>query len=338
MNYVVTYRGTDGAQREVEVEAADRSGCMAECRRRGITPLRTRAGARGLGGGRNGQGIKAAQGKVAFLAIAVLALAVGVWWLAGHRAGDDVPRQAPAKRNAGANRNGTQQMPVAPKRGGTAKPSSGKLPKAEAARPLPPMGEMAQDDATVVSNYVATHYSTNSAVRPIDPNDPDLPLITGVNQELGSLMSTELGDPVPPFPYSFHVEEVNDQNDQFLKSLKHAVKLRESDSPERVETKQKLLQARLDLLDAMDQGMTVRDAIKAAYIQRVRAYEARCAYIEDLRDWAQENPNADEFKRGMEETNKRLSEKGIKKITLDDLGVEGLYEADGASQQEEERK
>ena len=127
-------------------------------------------------------------------------------------------------------------------------------------------------------------------------------------------------------------------DDEFIKSLKHKVALRENDSQTRAESKQKILQARLDLLDALDQGMSVKDTIKEDYIQRVRAYEARQAYIEDLRDWALENPNAAEFRQGLEETNKKLGEKGIKKITLDDLGVEGLSDEDEASQSKERRK
>lgn len=321
MLFTVTYRDRTGARREAAIEAASRAACVAACKARGIAPMAVREG----GSNKNaaspkGTGRQAPQGKRRAIVLSVLVvLALGAWWwFAAH------PKGAP--------------QPVAEKPKFTKRPTVAVRPDARSVRPreapegiveaasvLPTDGyAVVHADAAAVSNYVATHYTTNSAVRPIDPNDPDLPLITGVNQELGSLMSTEMGDPVPPFPYSFLVEDSDDQNDEFLKSLKHKVALRETDSQKRAAGKQKLLQARLDLLDAMDQGLSVKDAIKTAYIQRVRAYEARCAYIADLQDWARENPDVAEFRRGVEETNRRLAEKGIKKITADDLGIEGF--------------
>ncbi len=348
MVFKVRYRGPDGSMREGTVEATGRAECIATCHARGISPLAIRQGGKDVKGAKavkvlNGdRGIK---GLVAILAI--LAVAGVGWWLVTRGDLDDkIPnsnkgvKAVKAVKATNNDDKGTKGLKVPNDDKGTK--GLKVLNGDNGDKPLngtnDGKGRVVHMDAVAVSNYVATHYSTNSAVRPIDPNDPDLPLITGINQELGSLMSSELGDPVPPFPYSFLVESPNDQNDEFIKSLKHKVALRENDSQTRAESKQKILQARLDLLDALDQGMSVKDTIKEAYIQRVRAYEARQAYIEDLRDWALENPNAAEFRQGLEETNKKLGEKGIKKITLDDLGVEGLSDEDEASQSKERRK
>ena len=48
MAFKVTYRGADGAVHEEYVEAAGREECVAECRRRGITPIRVQEGVKGL--------------------------------------------------------------------------------------------------------------------------------------------------------------------------------------------------------------------------------------------------------------------------------------------------
>ena len=177
-------------------------------------------------------------------------------------------------------------------------------------------------DAQTIYDRIASRYTTNSAVRPLNPNDPDLPVKTGVYQEIGSLMSGELGDPVAPFPYSFQVDDANDQNDQFLASLKHKVELKDDDTVTAAERKRKTLQARLDLLDAIDAGLTVKDALKEAYMQRVRAYEARQAYVADLKAYADENPAASDFNKVLEDVNAKLGERGIKKIRPEDLGLE----------------
>lgn len=181
-------------------------------------------------------------------------------------------------------------------------------------------------DAQTIYEKIASRYTTNSAVRPLDPNDPDLPVKTGVYQEIGSLMSGELGDPVAPFPYSFQVDSAGNQNDQFLASLKHKIELKDDDTVSSAERKRKTLQARLDLLDAIDAGLTVKDALKEAYIQRVRAYEARQAYVADLREYAEENPTSSDFNKVLEDVNAKLGERGIKKIRCEDLGLEDLQD------------
>ncbi len=52
MTFTVTYRGADGALREEAVEAVGRSECFAECKARGIVPVRVKEGKR-KGGGKN---------------------------------------------------------------------------------------------------------------------------------------------------------------------------------------------------------------------------------------------------------------------------------------------
>ena len=49
MTFTVTYRAKDGALREERVDAANRAECVAECRKRGISPTGIREGGKGKG-------------------------------------------------------------------------------------------------------------------------------------------------------------------------------------------------------------------------------------------------------------------------------------------------
>ncbi len=331
MCFTYTFRDNAGARREATLEAASREAAFAVLKADGILPLSIREGGkvspRPPTVSRRRDGSKKDNTRKPFavlfcLLVAIAAIAAIALWYATRDDDADISAipSTPRKTTTVTNAPSLPAIPAAISAvPANAKPTPGKHDHRSDILPPP---AVVHADKISISNYIATHYTTNSAVRPIDPNDPDLPLITGVNQELGSLMSSELGDPVPPFPYSFQVESPNDQNDEFLKSLKHNVVLRESDSATRVEGKQKLLQARLDLLDAMEQGISVKDAIKEAYIQRVRAYEARQAYISDLKNYAAENPETKDFNDTLDAVNAKLQEKGIKPITREHLGLE----------------
>lgn len=94
MTFTVTYRANDGALRDEVVEAADRAGCVAECRKRGIAPTKIVDGGRGKGrnkrgprAGANGQDARPSSQRagrplstwlVAALIVAVIA--GGAWW------------------------------------------------------------------------------------------------------------------------------------------------------------------------------------------------------------------------------------------------------------------
>ena len=121
MTFTVTYRGRDGALHDEAIEAADRAGCVAECRRRGIAPTK-------IVEGRSGQSAASPKGCVGtgdskrttarWVAVAVLLVAVagGAWWWFGGRGVTALPAEKPAK----------------PK---VEKPKAEKTPKAEKPKP-----------------------------------------------------------------------------------------------------------------------------------------------------------------------------------------------------------
>ena len=111
MNFTVTYRDRNGALREEAVEAADRAACVAECRRRGIAPVKIAEGARGgrtspraasgWAGGPPAQRRDDARSpgkgrstKAAAIGVLLLLLAAAAWWwLSGGRDEAQRPRK-----------------------------------------------------------------------------------------------------------------------------------------------------------------------------------------------------------------------------------------------------
>ena len=110
-------------------------------------------------------------------------------------------------------------------------------------------------------------------------------------------------------------------NDGFLKSLKNPIEPRAEDSTQKLEWKRNILEARLSLLDGIKSGISVKDAIREEHAFRVRAYEARQAYIRDLQDYAAASPAVTEFRDTLKAVNDKLAEQGIKAISADDVGV-----------------
>ena len=129
MLFTVTYRVKTGAKAEVEIEAASRAACVAECRRRGIAPVGIREGrassrpraaetaAPHAGGASSGGTWRAA-----ILAAAILAvIGGGFWWWLGR---DEVqPKQAEAKQKPTVAP--AASKPTAPKAAADGKPAKG---------------------------------------------------------------------------------------------------------------------------------------------------------------------------------------------------------------------
>ena len=113
MTFTVTYRAKDGALREERIEAANRAECVAECRRRGISPTGIKEGRSGKSAaspnGRDGarpemkrrdaaspSGGATAKWAVA-VAVVIAAVAGGLWLWFGGRGATALPAEKPAK-------------------------------------------------------------------------------------------------------------------------------------------------------------------------------------------------------------------------------------------------
>lgn len=139
---------------------------------------------------------------------------------------------------------------------------------------------------------------------------------------------------MPPFPYSFILEddmreaqangedvgEIDNGNNSFFESLeKYKIVAKETDDEHRLEHKERLLAAQGELLDAIDEGLSVNDTIRAAYEFRKRAYETRTELSNLLQEIASEESDIEIFKEQLKMANQKLEEQGIKTIPLEEI-------------------
>lgn len=101
MLFTITYRGKDGTLREEAIEAADRTGCVAECRKRGISPTKIVEGGKGNDKSATARSGRRTTGKVAILSALVIAALVGgvLWWSNVHEE-TRIPIERPSKPKA----------------------------------------------------------------------------------------------------------------------------------------------------------------------------------------------------------------------------------------------
>ena len=246
MTFTVTYRNKTGAKAEVEIEAANRAACVAECKARGIAPVGIREGRSGKsvapgGAGRAANVSAAPRGgtlKAAILAAAVLAAAGGAWlWLAGAR--DAGPYRA--KPPAGAKSKVGDRPEARPSRPRDASPAAAtnaplrtaiatNVPPSDAGDPY---GGKWRGQKIVSYSIKTNGWSTyehivtadgkkhgviGSSVKPIFDN--------GSDQMLAMAVRASRDSETPPMPLSPLLES------DFLESLKKPIVIKEDDSDE----------------------------------------------------------------------------------------------------------
>ena len=180
---------------------------------------------------------------------------------------------------------------------------------------------------------------TNHVIRlgpaPLDPDDPDNALRTQTMTEVAMLVGIEPGEPMPPVPFSFMMEDdelaeaerngekvvtFDGGNKRFIDELeKWKITIKETDSDQRAAKKQELLESQLELLKGIDEGMTVNDSIRAAYEFRKAAYEQRSDLIRVLTEMHETDQDVMTSKMLVDKTNEKLEADGIKKISYEEV-------------------
>lgn len=323
----VTYKDKDGQQTTMPIEAPSRADVFVELQKRGISairveeakgkakPRRVTANRPAKASDRSGALVRGALAAVVVVAIASVA---GYFMFSAKDSEDSHDGVV----KAGLIGEATPAISPA------AEPQSDEPKSAK---------DIAAEFSEQAKEFVkkAVTNETQWIVPPLDPDDPDNALRTRVCQELGSLLSIEPGEPMPPFPYSFLLEddmraaqergedvgEIDNGNNAFLDSLaKYRIAAKETDDEHRLEHKEKLLTAQGELLDAIDEGLSVNDTIRAAYEFRKRAYETRTELSNLLREIAsEEGTDIESFKKQLEYANDKLKEEGILTIPIEEI-------------------
>lgn len=153
-------------------------------------------------------------------------------------------------------------------------------------------------------------------INPVSSNsNPELS--RGTDFLLSRILSVEPGDDPGPIPLVFGKDDTG--NDEFLESLKTNIKMKSTDSMSALENKKRILEGRMDLLDQINNGLSVKDTLQQAYKLRKRAYEYRQQIEDDIRDWLRENPSEEEIKATLDGFNEKLKQEGIKLLSYEDV-------------------
>ena len=169
---------------------------------------------------------------------------------------------------------------------------------------------------------------------PLDPSDPDNAMRTQVARDIATLLAIRPGEDVPgclPMGFMFEDDAIatarvegqkvivpDGGNSQFLEDLKKwKVTVKETDGESVVAHKSQLIDAQLELLDGIKEGISVNDAIKAAYEFRLRAAEARRSMVDmitELRNEQGEDASDEDTVALIKKCNRKLAAEGIVEI------------------------
>jgi len=340
MTFTVTYRAKDGALSEETVEAADRAACVAVCRARGIAPVSVREGrasarpsdksaasSSGRARARPSHGVKL--WRAAILVTAVLAVGVGVWWFAvrGDRNPTDLSvgtRKCIPPAQVG--------KPVTPKVTNPVPESADSVPQTNP----PPKGARISVQATsdpygglwhgqkIVAYTVKTNgWSTYERIVTADGKKHGLvgttvkPLFdNGSDQLLAMAVRTSQDTEMPPMPLSPLVES------DFLESLKKPIVINDDDSEEVKQLKRDVMQAREDMMDLMNKGMTVEQALAEHFKMSNENVAIRNKAVEELRAILDSGDEEGAVKY-MEAVNATLEKIGAMKIEIPEERLRG---------------
>ena len=307
MTFTVTYRGRDGALHDEVFDAADRAGCVAECRRRGIAPTK-------IVEGRSGKSAASPKGRVGtgdskrttarWVAVAVLLVAVagGAWWWFGGRGANALPAEAPAEPKVEKPKT---EKPVKaekhkPKTASVQQQAEPTQPVAAASTNAPSAkDEVVWRQVTTNSNGVVTEkYRTADGKSHRVIRHPKRVFDNASDQLIAMAISaSKNGGSMPPLPLTDATEK------DFLDSLMHPIEIADDDPPDVKELKRDVAAVREQLIDMVKGGMTVRQAL----IEHQKAVndnaEFRGEALKALSDFRKEGDkeSAEEFRRRVNE-------------------------------------
>ena len=328
MTFTVTYRGADGALHEEAVEAAGRAECFAQMKARGIVPVSVKEGAslgerasrpfrsRAKTGPRNAQDARCPSGggkpqssifnlKSSIILAAVLAAAGGAWWWLSARE-DERPPEPKAVKEAKAVKEKSKDVVVAKEIKDVKDVKDANPPNdVPAAKPLPSAGATAETPhGRQATNRVIV--VENDATDPNHKSD----FSTGVEQVMGWIFTTELGDSPPPLP-----DLSASERKRIVEILLAKNPVEEEDSEKTAEAKEMVSAAKKELMKYLKQGGDMDDFLTFYRNELVKAQEQREDAKRLVRDVAREGD--DEMTvQFPKEVNGKLAERGIKAVEL----------------------
>lgn len=300
MTFTITYRSQSGAlQREV-VEAANRAAALEQVKSRGITPVSVKEG------GTLDAAVKVAAGRPVWIKGAVAGLLVvlcaAIAWFA-LKPDEQKPVPPPVKKAAKPK----VEKPRAPK----PPPVTNVVKKVEQPEEPDPAIVARREKLKKMTPAERLDFLFEEArQKPIDLSpSTNRAFKTGVEQVMGWIFTTRLGNLPPPLPPIMirdeaHMAEILVANNPAL----------EGDSEKVKDAKQMVELAKKELRQYVLQGGDVREFLQYYHGQLVDAYKEWSSTQRTVMKAIHEDPDA--AAAYIEEANKTLTEKGIKPLNI----------------------
>ena len=300
MLFEVKYRGADGAISTTIIESANRTECMAECRRRGIAPVGMKEGRAG-GTGKHGLPVKKL---VLFACAAVIALAVSCVWYFGRT--ENV--QEPAKKA----KNVVRPANPGPKRSVPTEPTQTNVGRSAATTPASVnAGKKGTAALQGASNATDGQVEDMAASAPTNssPLSRPSPFKSGTEQVMGWIFMCPVGK-MPPMLPAIPPEEL-----ARIGEILDSPNLVQNDDSERVaDMKETVSLAKEELKAFLAQGGKVEDFLAHYHGILVKAHRAREAARMAAESVDRDDPGlSEEFRK---KVNEMLNKEGIE--ALDD--------------------
>lgn len=319
MKFEVKTRNAKGRIDYLSIEADDRSALFAELSKRGVTAISVSVLSGEVKPAKAPRTASTGASQLKGFIALVLVLLIGVGACLFVMRKKPAPAPAPVEPPATVEPV-EEEAPVVTSR-----------PKSEGERVKAVKAEL----EPIVREFIRKA-DTNNVIRlgpaPLDPDDPDNALRTRTMTEVQMLIGIEPGEPMPPIPFAFMMEDAelesamlegkpesevtpSNGNSTFCEELeKWKITIKDTDSLERAERKKLLLDIQLDLLKGINEGVSVNDAIRSAWEFRKKAYEMRCELISSLKQMDEADPNPETALEMLKFANEKLAEEGIKPI------------------------
>ncbi len=325
MTFTVTYRERSGAKAEVAIEAASRAECVAECRRRGISPMGISEGSRrksrGMGAqSSQGDGTQRGRGARPMIVAAVLlfvaAIGGGVWWWMSARENTHLPeakKEKPKKAVVEKPAKRTGKIPAqanAVRTNAAAKVTTEQKP-AEGENSMPPVGTVlsvrTNDNNLVITEVVGPNGKkkllTTELHKPVFSNPADQLIAAAMNATMTGQMA-----PLPLGPES---------DLYFKEALKKPILDDPDDTEEVKRMKQVVRETREEIVKLMERGQSFAEILeqhRELWNENVRIREGVVAeYRKIVR-----SGNEEEARIYMEKMNATLGQMGIPPLTEND--------------------
>ena len=319
MTFTVKYRTSNGSIAEKAVEAANRADCFAKCKAQGIVPVGVAAGATAKKPAPASCSVASGKSRTILLVAALAAIGAAVWMMLQNEAPTEIskPEKAKSVGLAAEVTPAKAPKPVAE----PVKEETPPAPKSESLRDPGLSDERRQE-----------MYEKKLAQAPLPEESTNRLFRTALEQVMGWVFTTQLGDmppPLPPIPdYDLvHLEEI----------LNQKTTIHETDTDRQAHEKDTVDYVKKELKDFIAKGGDPEDFLKFYHDELKSAYQERSMAQQQVMKIIQEDPAvAVEY---MKEVNESLAGKGIKGVvlperTLKRMGIDpDAFKSEGENKQ-----